>query len=67
MLLPAKIYDPVQIVKIFRVRGITMFSENGDLGDEDETSLLQAQRIVEMDNISHSTSLKAFLVKSTSG
>ena len=45
-----------------------MFSESGEIGDdEDNNSILQARRIVEMDNISHSTSLKAFLVKSATG
>lgn len=68
LMLPSKIYEPAQIVNIFRVRGITLFSENGEIGeDEDNNSLLQARRIVEMDNISHSTALKAFLVKSTTG
>eukprot|EP00111_Clytia_hemisphaerica_P019697 TCONS_00058133-protein len=69
LVLPAKVYDPSQIVKIFRVRGITLFADTqSDIGEsEDNTSLLQAQRIVEMDNISHSPPLKAFLVKSTTG
>ena len=67
LVLPCKVYEPAGIVKIFRVRGITLFSENPELCDDDNTSLLQAQRIVEMDNIAHSTPLKAFLVKSTSG
>ena len=67
LLLPAKIYEPSQIVKIFRVRGITLFADNGNGEDEDNTSLLQAQRIVEMENITHCGSLKAFLVKSTTG
>lgn len=67
LVLPSKVYEPAGIVKIFRVRGITLFSESSDLCDDDNTSLLQAQRIVEMGHISHSTDLKAFLVKSTSG
>ena len=67
LVLPYKVYEPSGIVKIFRVRGITMFSDNLDMGDDDNSSLLQAQRILEVGNISHSTTLKAFLVKSTSG
>lgn len=66
LVLPCKVYEPAGIVKIFRVRGITMFSDSYEMCDEDN-SLLQAQRILEMGNISHSTTLQAFLVKSTSG
>jgi len=65
--LPSKIYEPSSIVRIFRVRGITLFAEDNDSSVDDHNSLLQAQRIVEIGNISHSSSLKAFLVKSTSG
>ena len=66
LILPSVVYEPASIVKIFRVRGITMFSESPDTRDE-SSCLLQAQRILEMGHISHSTELKAFLVKSTSG
>ncbi|XP_065656541.1 uncharacterized protein LOC100202561 isoform X2 [Hydra vulgaris] len=66
LILPSVVYEPSSIVKIFRVRGITMFSECPDTGDE-SSCLLQAQRILEMGHISHCTDLKAFLVKSTSG
>ena len=67
MMLPSKIYEPASIVNIFRVRGITLFSESTDSIEDESAALMQAERIVEMGNITHSTPLQAFLVKSTSG
>ena len=67
LVLPSKVYEPSTMVKIFRVRGISIFTDNVETPDDDNNALLQAQRIVEMGNVSHSPSLKAFLVKSPSG
>ncbi|XP_002156677.1 uncharacterized protein LOC100203952 [Hydra vulgaris] len=66
IILPSKVYEPQEIVNILKVRGISLvfeeMQEEGDIG-----SIVQAQRIVEMDNIVHSHQLQAFLVKSPSG
>lgn len=71
LILPQEVYEPSQIVKIFSVRGVTLFSEiqeqGGGVNENESLAMLQAQRIVEMNHVSHCTSLKAFLVKSTSG
>lgn len=64
--LPTKLYEPQEIVNILKVRGISLvfeeMQEEGEVG-----SVIQAQRIVEMDNIVHSHQLQAFMVKSPSG
>lgn len=66
IILPTKMYEPHEIVNILKVRGISLvfeeMQEEGEVG-----SVIQAQRIVEMDNIVHSHQLQAFMVKSPSG
>ena len=57
MILPSKVYEPQEIVNILKVRGISLvfeeMQEEGDMG-----SVVQAQRILEMDNIVHSHQLQ---------
>lgn len=68
LILPSRMYEPSEIVRIFSVRGVTLFSELQEPGELSESvTLRQAQQIVRMNHVSHCTTLKAFLVKSTSG
>ena len=57
LMLPTKMYEPQEIVNILKVRGISLvfeeMQEEGEVG-----SVIQAQRIVEMDNIVHSHQLQ---------
>ena len=57
IILPTKMYEPQEIVNILKVRGISVVVE--ELQEENEVgSVIQAQRIVEMDNIVHSHHLQ---------
>lgn len=57
IMLPNKLYEPQEIVNILKVRGISLVFE--EMQDEGEVgSVIQAQRIVEMDNIIHSHQLQ---------
>ena len=57
-----KVYDPQEIVNILKVRGISVVFD--EIVEEGEVqSVVQAQRIVEMDNIVHCHQLQAFMVK----
>lgn len=63
IIMPTKLYEPQEIVNILKVRGISVvfdeMQEEGEVG-----SVIQAQRIVEMDNIVHSHKLQVgFLFK----
>ena len=60
LILPNKLYEPQEIVNILKVRGISLVFE--ELQEEGEVgSVIQAQRIVELDNIIHCHQLQVCL------
>jgi len=61
LILPNKLYEPQEIVNILKVRGISLVFE--ELQEEGEVgSVIQAQRIVEMDNIIHCHQLQVTFI-----